>query len=232
MTKRLSFKSANVSWVLPGAIVGLLFILVIVPDRVSAQTDDPPKREVAAEFATLNRDDVSDVRTELGVGGRFTYNLNKNIALEAAAYFFPRKCFDCLNNGRVTEVVGGLKAGKRFKTWGIFAKARPGIVRYSTGTFEITQTGPTGPIPAFPFIFRPKPLTNPAVDVGGVLEFYPSRRIVTRFDFGDTIVHVRRQHRNDLRFDPATNTFFLIPITLPGRTTHNFQFSASVGFRW
>ena len=31
------------------------------------------------------------------------------------------------------------------------------------------------------------------MDIGGVVEFYPSRRIVTRFDAGDTIVHVKRQ---------------------------------------
>lgn len=233
MTKKLSFKSVNASRLLPGAIIGLLFTLLIVPATVSGQTEDPPKREVAAEFVTLNRDDVVvGIRTELGVGGRFTYNLNKNIALEATAYFFPRSCFDCLNNGRITEVVGGLKAGKRFKSWGIFAKARPGIVSFSKGTFEITQTGPNEPIPAFPFRFRSKSLTNPAVDLGGVLEFYPSRRIVTRFDLGDTIIHFRRQTRDSLQFDPATNTFFLVPIPVRGKTTHNFQFSASVGFRW
>src|SRR5688500_11593502 len=41
------------TWVLSGAIVGLLFLLLIVPATASAQADDPPKREIAAEFATL-----------------------------------------------------------------------------------------------------------------------------------------------------------------------------------
>lgn len=209
-------------------LLAIMIGLVIAPNAFS-QTDDPPKREVAAEIITLSRDEFVGVRTDLGIGGRFTYNLNKNVALEAAAYFFPRSCFDCFNRGHITEAVGGIKAGKRFKTWGIFAKARPGIVSYSKGAFEITQTGS---IPAFPFVFNFKPLTNFAADLGGVLEFYPSRRIVTRFDVGDTIINIRQQTRNDLRFDPATNTFFLVPITLPGKTTHNFQFSASVGFRW
>ena len=209
-------------------LVVTMMLLAIVPG-VFAQTDDPPKYEVGAEFVTLNREDFYGIRTELGLGGRFTYNLNKNVALEAAAYFFPRSCFDCLNNGRITEAVGGLKAGKRFKTCGIFAKARPGIVSFSKGHFDIL---PGGPSPAFPFVFEIKPMTNFAADLGGVIEFYPSRRIVTRFDAGDTIINVRQQTRNDLRFDPATNTFSIVPIILPGRTTHNFQFSASVGFRW
>ena len=205
-----------------------LMMLVIAPSAIG-QTEDPPRYEAAAEFVTLNRDDLFGIRTEPGLGGRFTYNLNKNVALEAAAYFFPRNCFDCLNNGRITEAVGGLKAGKRFKTWGIFAKARPGIVSFSKGRLEIL---PGGPFPAFPFVFEVKPMANFAADLGGVLEFYPSRRIVTRFDAGDTIINIRQQTRNGLNFDPATNTFILVPITLPGRTTHNFQFSASVGFRW
>ena len=208
--------------------LAIMLCLLIAPLALS-QSEDPPKREVAAEFTVLNREDVFGIKSEAGIGGRFTFNLNKNFALETAGYWFPRNCFDCFNNGHITEVVGGLKAGKRYNTWGIFAKARPGVVSYSKGRFNFLSAPQN---PAFPFIFEVKPLTNFAADLGGVLEFYPSRRIVTRFDIGDTIVHIRQQSRNDIRFDPATNTYFLLPVILPGRTTHNFQFSASVGFRW
>ena len=211
------------------ALLPLMFVLQICAARAMAQTDDPPKREVAAEFVVLGREDFAAVRGELGLGGRFTYNLNKNIALEGAGYFFPRRCFDCPNNGRITEVVGGVKAGKRFEKWGLFAKGRPGIVSFSQGAFDIL---PGGTFPDFPFTFKTSRLTNFAVDVGGVLEFYPTRRIVTRFDAGDTIIHIREQTRNSLRFDPATNILTLVPFRVPGKTTHNFQFSASIGYRW
>jgi len=205
-------------------------ILLTCAATASAQSDDPPRYEVAGEFSTITREDFNTVfRAELGLGGRFTFNLNKNIAFEGAGYFFPRSCFDCPNNGRVTEVVGGLKAGKRFEKWGIFAKVRPGFVNFSKGQFNIV---PDGSQSAFPFTFQVKPLTNFAADVGGVLEFYPSRHIVTRFDAGDTIINIRERTRNDLRFDPATNTFSLVPIRVPGGTIHEFQFSASIGYRW
>ena len=207
----------------------LVILLLSCASTVKAQNDDPPRYEVGAEFSTITREDFSAIRAELGVGGRFTFNLNRDIALEGAGYFFPRSCFDCPNNGRVTEVVGGLKAGKRFEKWGLFAKVRPGFVNFSKGQFNIL---PNGSQPDFPFTFQVKSLTNFATDVGGVLEFYPSRRIVTRFDAGDTIINIRERMRNDLRFDPVTNTFSLAPITVPGKTTHNFQFSASIGFRW
>lgn len=208
----------------------LMFVQICVTPAM-AQADDPPKREVAAEFSTLMREGFGTVRADVGLGGRFTYNLNKNVALEGVGYFFPQNCFSCVQNGHITEVLGGVKIGKRYEKWGFFAKARPGFVRFSQGSFDIL---PGGNSPSFPFVFEVKPLTSFATDVGAVLEFYPTRHIVTRFDAGDTIIKIQDQTRNDLRFDPATNTYTLVPnaFTLPGRTTHKFQFSASVGFRW
>jgi hypothetical protein len=39
----------------------------------------------------------------------------------------------------VTEVLAGVKVGKRFDSWGIFAKARPGVVSFSEGEFNILR---------------------------------------------------------------------------------------------
>jgi len=200
---------------------------LLLQANVFAQTDEIKKMEVAAEFSTFARGD-SDARSAIGPGARFTFNLNKSFALETSGYVFPHKGFDRSNNGTIAELVGGLKAGKRFRTWGIFGKVRPGVVTFSQGEFVITQTG-TG---SFPFEFRSQRLTGFATDVGAVLEFYPSKRIVTRFDAGDTLIHFGQRSSNGLSFDPTTNTYTLIPFTVPSRTTHNFQFSASVGFRF
>jgi len=52
--------------------------------------------------------------------------------------------------------------------------------------------------------------TRFALDLGGVIEFYPSRRFVLRVDLGDTVI------RN----------------SQPGRTSHNFQFGAGIGIRF
>ena len=193
-----------------------------------SQSQEVPKFEVAGEFTTLERD-TGGQRTEPGVGARFTFNLNRAVSLETAGYFFPKRCFDCNNNGRVTEVLGGVKVGKRFQNWGIFGKARPGLISFSKGDFNIVQVPVS---PAFPLTFEVNRLNSFATDVGGVLEFYPSRRIVTRFDAGDTIIHFNRRTKNGVEFDQTTATFRLIPFTVPARTTHNFQFMASVGFRF
>lgn len=209
-------------------LIAMLTVL-LTPSPAVAQSQELPKFEVAAEFTTLERDDITGQRTDPGFGGRFTYNLNRVFALEAAGYFFPKSCFQCRNNGRITEGLAGVKVGKRFETWGIFAKARPGVVSFGDGTFNVVDNPAS---PAFPISFELSRLTTFATDVGGVVEFYPSRRIVTRFDAGDTIMHFRRRTSNTVIFDPVTGDTRLVPITIPARTTHHFQFMASVGFRF
>ena len=200
----------------------------LVHSQAQSQSTETPKFEVAAEFTTLERE-AFDGRTEPGFGARFTYNLNRMISLETAGYFFPKQCIDCGNNGNVTEVLGGVKIGKRFDHWGIFGKARPGVVSFSRGKFNVVSDPG---IPGFPFQFFPDRVTSFATDVGGVLEFYPSKRVVTRFDAGDTIIHFGSRRTEFFAFDSTTSTFSLVPFTLPSRTTHNFQFMASVGFRF
>jgi hypothetical protein len=208
-------------------IVSLIGLLLLSSPAVS-QSEDVPKFEVAAEFTSLERDNGGGKRSEPGVGARFTFNLNRVVSLETAGYFFPKRCFDCSNNGRVTEVLGGVKVGKRFQNWGIFAKARPGVISFGQGKFNIV---PAPSNPGFPFTFEAERLSTFATDIGGVIEFYPSRRIVTRFDAGDTIIHFNRRTTNGIRFDPERG-FSLVPFTFPSRNSHNFQFMASVGFRF
>jgi hypothetical protein len=119
--------------------------------------------------------------------------------------------------------------GKRFEKWGIFAKGRPGVVSFSRGEFNLV---PAPGQPSFPFNFEFKRVNSFAVDAGGVVEFYPSKRIVTRFDAGDTIIHFGRRQVNTVVSDISGMTFTPFTFTVPAKTTHNFQFMASVGFRF
>jgi hypothetical protein len=201
--------------------------LLLMRTGAFAQSQDLPKFELAGEFSTLDRGGFGQQQTEPGGGVRFTFNLNRSIAFETAGYFFPRHCDFCQKGGNISEVVAGVKIGKRFEKWGIFAKARPGVVSFSRGEFEAFLVSPTGPID-----FKVNRVTAFATDLGGVLEFYPSPRIVTRFDAGDTMVRFGKRTINGISFNPATQEFQLFPFTVPARTTHNFQFSASVGFRF
>ena len=210
-------------------LLAIALLLLVQSDSLAQQSQDLPKFEIAGEFTTLERGKFSR-QTDPGVGARFTFNFNRALAFEAAGYIFPKDCHSCFHEGRMSQVVAGAKIGKRFEKWGIFAKARPGVVSFSRGEFNpISIINPTQP---FHVDIETNRVTSFATDLGGVLEFYPTSKIVTRFDVGDTIIHFRRRTVNGIGFDPVTQQLFLFPLVQPARTTHNFQFIASVGFRF
>lgn len=216
-------------------MVVIMFCLQFGVLAVRAQSAELPKIEVAAEFTSITKPSYGGGATEPGFGGRFTFNLNRSVAMEAAGYFFPHKCTfgPCTNdnNGNISEGLFGVKAGKRFEKWGIFAKGRPGVISFSQGNTGYIQTGQNIP-GLFPFSFVHNRATHLAVDAGGVLEFYPSKRIVTRFDAGDTLIHYGARTYNYPTYDINTGVYTLAPFTQPGATRHNFQFAASVGWRF
>ncbi|MCU1265500.1 MAG: hypothetical protein JWM21_1818 [Acidobacteria bacterium] len=216
------------------AIIGSALVLSLCLLEGKAQSNDLPKYEVGVQFTALTEPSFDGGRTEQGLGGRFTFNLNRSVALEAEGNYFPHRCFNCGrgpfgdSNGNIAQGLFGVKVGKRFQKWGIFAKGRPGVVSFSQGNSGYVSTGGGG---TFPFELMHKRLTNFAVDAGGVLEFYPSKRIVTRFDAGDTLIRYGRRQTNLLTLD-SSGAVILFPYTLRAETRHNFQFSAGVGFRF
>jgi hypothetical protein len=204
-----------------------LVALFLFPSQSRAQTNDRRKLEAAGEFTSITMPDFDGGHTEPGLGARLTYNLKKSLAVEAAGYFFPHKCHLCTrsNAGKIGEGLFGVKAGKRFEKWGIFGKARPGLISFSEGASDYVLVSSNN------VSFERRRLTNFAFDLGVVIEFYPSKRIVTRFDAGDTLIHYGRRTNHFLTFD-STGAVSLFPFTSPASTRHNFQFNASVGFRF
>ena len=208
---------------------------------------DVPRYEVGVQFTSLTLDVPNDqfgflgfvpvdpgTDTESGFGGRFTYNVTNHVGLEAEGNFYPRKNFPGQNyGGYPVQAQFGAKVGKRFRHFGIFAKARPGFLSFSevhqlVGTEQFTfvinqQTGATRTFTHGIFDDRRK--TYFTTDVGGVFELYPSRRLVTRFDFGDTIIRYGLRHNFGFDF---TRDFTEVPPEIK----HNFQFSAGIGFRF
>ena len=220
------------------ALVGLLIAACAANClEARAQAHDAPRFEVGAQFSSLTIQEPSfssEFRTEPGFGGRFTVNLTDYLAVEAQGDFYPN------DNGRGTEFDGGrttsglfgVKAGKRFAHFGVFGKARPGFVRFgrTLSGFTVPQNNTS----QFPFaIPEYRARTEFATDLGGVLEFYPTRRLVTRFDFGDTIIRYRERTLNFPSFNAGTPpTVTLFPVTRSGEVLHNFQFSAGIGIRF
>jgi hypothetical protein len=211
-----------------------LIFLAICCQQTSSQSPPPndlPRYEVGAEFASLSLTaSRSESQTHLGAGGRFTVNWNPHVAFEAAGSFFPG-CSVCTAEitGHITEGFFGIKAGRRFDKIGIFGKARPGFVSFSKGFFELVPADGTGP---FPFNLVVHRQTNFAADLGGVIETYPSRRIVLRFDSGAILDHYGSRTFHAFSFDPTTGAITSVTIPTPSHTRWLFQFTTGVGFRF
>jgi hypothetical protein len=203
----------------------LALALLALPRGASAQEADAPKLEVGVQYTSLsiNLPGFRGTENAVGVGGRVTYNLTDYFAVEAEGNLLPSDTFpDYATGGASQQVQAGVKVGKRWRRFGLFAKARPGFVSFGeTRTPTLRQTG----LNAF-FDFERERKTHFSMDVGGVLEFYPTRRTLVRFDAGDTIIRFGEHDE----FLPTPGPTAAIG-SVPSETRHSFQFTAGVGFR-
>jgi len=210
----------------PVVMAAITFFVLLAAPQARAQ--ESPRLEIGAHVTALNLGDFSlripDLgKSERGAGGRVTFNLNDAVALEAEYNIFPNNFRITLPNlgqlvtrklarDRVNQFLLGIKAGKRFDRFGLFAKVRPGYVR-SELEDETINTNPT-----LNTLFRTS--SGWALDMGVVLELYPSRHTMLRFDIGDTII---RYETKSLLPGAASAQKF---------TNHNLQVSAGVGLRF
>jgi len=182
--------------------------MAVAADPTPAQSASPDRKrfEVGVHFSMLRYHDYIDYGTEPGVGGRFGFNINDHLAVEAEVDFYPRThAGDSTVSGRKIMALFGIKAGSRFGRFGLFGKARPGFIHLSR-RLEFSCIGEGAPVDC------ELSGTNFAFDLGGVAEYHFSPRWLFRVDLGDTII------RSD---------------KVGGRgLTHNLQLNAGVGFRF
>lgn len=197
-----------------------LFVLTM---PINAQVSDR-KLEVGGFFTSITLNDFKDRvlpgfasgdATVRGMGGRLTYNFNENFAIDGEGSFFPEAHFGNDEVGQKTQWFLGAKAGVRNKWVGAFAKARPGLMWFG----ELTSRGSCTPTPLGSLCDVDQE-TNFALDLGGVVEFYPAERAIIRVDVGNTLV--RYPHR------PAGT--FGSPSAVDGGFKSNFQ--VGLGFAW
>lgn len=172
----------------------------------------------------------SSRETELGFGGRFGYNFSEYFGLEAEGNFFPRDRDS--EGGQKMQGLLGARVGKRFDKVGLFVKARPGFVRFGKGDYVLVRAC----VQTFPpplACFDPRSKTNFAFDLGGVIEWYPSKRTIVRFDAGDTMIHFGNRTVGGVDLPPGdTGPTRLVAIPQAAETTHNLQGSIGFGYRF
>lgn len=197
----------------------VLTLIIFSPAAARAQGGGAPdvethRAEVGVLYTGVNLKGFGE--TVNGLGGRFGYNFNRNLALDAEFSFFPETHLGNRQFGQKTQALAGVRAGARSRYVGLFAKARPGVMFIGEVTSGLNCRGTS-----FGRVCRPSH-NNLALDVGGVLEFYPSARAIIRLDAGDTIVRIRN----------ATAGAVIGSPTVTSDTTHNFQFSVGFGYRF
>lgn len=178
------------------------------------------KFEVAAQYVFF--DYPSFDQTDSGLGGRFAYTIARFFGVEGEINLFPQKrpvlnarhsgIQDYINSRRM-EGLFGVKAGIRRQRIGFFGKARPGFFFISEGESYIDSR--------VVFFRAPEPAQRQwkfAMDAGGVIEVYTSRRTCLRIDGGDTMIHFSRSPFGD--------------IGIRDFLSHNLQLNVGVGFRF
>jgi len=181
--------------------LNLAALLVVAATVACAQGFESPRFEAGIHFSGVKTRDA--LGGGLGVvGGRFGYSLRPGVVLEGEIGYAPH-----LLDGPYGDVAmfTGLKVGKRFDQFGVFGKLRPGVLHCG-------RAASCSPGEASTNFF--------ALDLGVVLEGYPSRRTYLRVDWGDTVIAFR-----NAQFHTGSGT------SRPG-TAHNVGISVGFGFRF
>lgn len=175
-----------------------VLLLFSVATLTSAQT---PKYEVGGQMFSFQSKSIG---YGWGMGGRFSYNLTKHVAIDTELNGF----LDDEAHVLATQGFAGAKVGVRNKLVGVFVKARPGFM-----------TNFAKPLPDYATTFNTEKLNKFAFDVGAVFEVYPSRHTAFRVDVGDVII-------------PFGNDSIVASGPVKPGTKHTFQYSLGFGIRF
>jgi hypothetical protein len=116
-----------------------------------------------------------------GIEGRLVYNINPAFSFDSAVSLYPAdfKGFNQVNvqqGGRAFLSEFGLKGGIQRRTVGIF-----GFVRSGIGSFRFSRVGELNSLAT-------QRRTSFLTDLGGTLEAYPSKRVITFLEVGAPLV--------------------------------------------
>lgn len=199
-------------------VLVLTAVLLTVPSLAAAQPVE--QRFDASVFFTFARlEEIGSTdrgigSSTAGLGGRIGWRMLPHVDIEGELAVHPRAGI----TGYRVQGFLGTKVGVQLHRVALYAKVRPGFLYFEKDPFGAREPG--------------SPLLNPqwsdslepALDLGGVLEFETRRGFVVRFDLGQTIV----------RYGTRTvfNSQFLPLQEKGGFTTRNRQWSLGLGKRF
>jgi hypothetical protein len=193
------------------AILVVSAFLLALP--ITARAQSKPF-QVSAHFASANSTEFD--QTDLGVGGRISWNPVSLIGFESELTFFPAAFPDgfAFSSSRL-ESLSGITFGPRFDRVRPFARLRAGFQRYA-GSPEALICIQIFPPPLICEMASGP--TVPAFDVGGGVEISTSGSTFLRADIGDRMLKYP---------GPASSKGRLIPES--GFIGHDFRFALGGG---
>ncbi|HUO61737.1 MAG TPA: hypothetical protein VMU24_13800 [Candidatus Acidoferrales bacterium] len=151
----------------------------------------PRRFEIGSQLVELRTDAIADQycfacslrRTALGP--TFAVNLNRHFAIDSAFAITPTSASGPYGGGRTLEALAGIRGRVSGPRYGMFAYARPGIVRWSQAlqSINVQSTG-TGWVTTANYGAR----TDLALDLGVGSEYYLAQRTAVRLRIGDMVV--------------------------------------------
>jgi hypothetical protein len=224
----ISSYSGGGTAVLPGKINDTTRLSFGVAYRPGALVENEPETNVPGKWEfgplfsamTLSREGMTDnVRTEPGFGGYASYRFYGVLYLDGDLLYFPRRPDGSgpQDGGTILQGLAGLKGGIRRNHFGFFGKVRPGFHSYSDALTGITTGGQT------PTTYTYGRSNNFVLDLGGIVELYPSERNTLRIEIGDTHLFFGTR---DVNIDGSTE-----PVS-GGKMQHSIQLMLGYGWRF
>jgi len=222
-----AFFAPHAPVVLPGKIDDTTRLSFGVAYRPGALIENEPETKVPGRWdfgplfstLTISREGMTNnVRTQPGLGGYFSYRFCGVFYADGDLLYFPQGTHGATpqDGGTILQGLFGLKGGIRRNHFGFFGKVRPGFNSYSaalTSTDTYTQP-PTNSYARS---------TNFILDLGGVVELYPSERSTLRIEMGDTHLFFNAR---DLTVDGEATS---VP---GGKMQHSIQLMLGYGWRF
>jgi outer membrane protein with beta-barrel domain len=124
----------------------------------------------------------NSIATLSGLGAYVSYRFWRVLYFDSDVLYFPQDTHGPTNlyGGPVLQGLFGLKGGIRRNDFGFFGKVRPGFQSYAQA-LEAIAAQPSGTVD---YIYGRS--TNFALDLGGIVEFYPTESGTLRIEAGDS----------------------------------------------
>jgi hypothetical protein len=156
-------------------LIVVIFVLLTPSNLVSQQFT---RAEIGFTTSTLPGNRWTTA-TDVGLGGRFTYNFSPSFAIESEIDSYLTHIHGGQRwlqfGGRANLAVLGAKAGIRKRDYGLFLKVRPGVLSFGNAAVYGSSSAT-------------KRITHAALDLGVASEFYPTARTILRVDIGTLLV--------------------------------------------